>query len=198
MPFLAVNARSYLSRAFELTRQFLFKWTVNWRFVGEETFLSQSFARALLAAHATLLAIFLGTRWLHAPVSDAIQQLIIPPSPEIQRRISRSVTPKYILTTILTAVIIGCLCARSLHYQFYSYIAWATPFLLWRSGQPPVVTYAVWAVQEWAWNVYPSTDQSSIAVVACLKVTVLAILVGTEEDEPAPATAVKVEDQNSR
>ncbi len=160
--------------------------------------MSQSFARSLLAAHATLLAIFLGARWLHAPVTDAIQQLISPPSHEVQRQIARRVTSKYILTTILTAVIIGCLCARSLHYQFYSYIAWATPFLLWRSGQPPVVIYAVWAIQEWAWNVYPSTTQSSMAVVACLKVTVLAVLVGTEEDESADAPSTKAEEPKSR
>ena len=58
-PFLGENALGYLSRAFELSRQFLFKWTVNWRFVGEERFLSATFPRALLAAHAALLAFML-------------------------------------------------------------------------------------------------------------------------------------------
>jgi alpha-1,3-mannosyltransferase len=198
-PFLAVNARSYVSRAFELTRQFLFKWTVNWRFVGEEAFLSQNFARSLLAAHATLLFIFIAARWLHAPLTGAIEHLISPPRPEIERKIARRVTPNFILTTILTAVIVGCLCARTLHYQFYAYIAWSVPFLLWRSGQPPFVIYAVWAAQEWAWNVYPSTINSSIAVVVCLKVTVLAILTGTEDDAPGAAQnpAPKGQDQKT-
>ena len=39
------------------------------------------------------------------------------------------------------------------------------PFLLWRTGWPPVVQILVWVVEEWAWNVYPSTTASSIAVV---------------------------------
>ena len=198
-PFLAVNARSYLTRAFELNRRFLFKWTVNWRFIGEETFLSQNFARYLLAAHAMLLFMFMTARWLHAPLTGAIEHLISAPPPEIERKIARRVTPNFILTSILTAVIVGCLCARTLHYQFFVYIAWVTPFLLWRSGQSPFVIYAVWAVQEWAWNVYPSTIYSSLAVVACLKVTVIAILIGTEDDEPgaAPNSAVKAQDQKT-
>ena len=28
--------RSYLSNAYDFTRAFLFKWTVNWRFVGQK------------------------------------------------------------------------------------------------------------------------------------------------------------------
>nr|ABH09692.1 AlgC [Aspergillus niger] len=55
IPFLQNNPAGYLSRAFELTRQFMFKWTVNWRFVGEEVFLSKSFSLALLAVHIVLL-----------------------------------------------------------------------------------------------------------------------------------------------
>src|SRR5690348_3966181 len=41
VPFLANNPWGYLGRAFELSRQFFFKWTVNWRFVGEDAFLSK-------------------------------------------------------------------------------------------------------------------------------------------------------------
>jgi alpha-1,3-mannosyltransferase len=96
-------------------------------------------------------------------------------------------------------VIIGCLCARTLHYQFFVYISWGVPFLLWRSGQPPFVIYAAWAIQEWAWNVYPSTINSSLAVIVCLKVTIVAILTGTEDDAPgaAPNAAVKIQDQKT-
>lgn len=31
----------------------------------------------------------------------------------------------------------------------------------------------IWAAQEWAWNVFPSTDESSAVVVGCLAVTVM-------------------------
>ncbi|KAK5117335.1 hypothetical protein LTR62_005952 [Meristemomyces frigidus] len=192
-PFLAVAPRSYLSRAFEFSRQFFFKWTVNWRFVGEETFLSRPFSTALLAIHATLLAAFLATRWLRptgVPVLEAAKQLLHPPSEATRAQISRRVTPDFVLHAILTAVIIGCLCARSLHYQFYAYIAWSAPFLLWRSGMHPVAVYGIWAAQEWAWNVYPSTNLSSAVVVITLLVTVIGSWLGTggvtsSQEEPA-------------
>jgi alpha-1,3-mannosyltransferase len=173
--FLGANARSYLSRAFEFSRQFMFKWTVNWRFVGEEAFLSKPFSIALLSAHVALLLAFLHTRWLRPAsisLADVKRMLLSPPSQEQQQRITSRVTPDFVLTTVLSAMMIGCLCARSLHYQFYAYIAWSTPFLLWQAGLHPVVVYAVWAGQEVAWNVYPSTNASSLVVVGCLAVAV--------------------------
>lgn len=185
-PFLVANYRSYLSRAFEFSRQFLFKWTVNWRFVGEERFLSQEFSIALLAAHVSVLALFILTRWLMIPVRDVAKQLLSPPSATEQHKLSRKVNSDFILTAILTALMIGCQFARSLHYQFYAYIAWSTPFLLWRSGLHPVLVYAIWAAQEWAWNVYPSTDTSSMVVVGCIKLTVFNIWSGTETSEGTP------------
>jgi alpha-1,3-mannosyltransferase len=39
----------------------------------------------------------------------------------------------------------------------------------------------IWAVQEWAWNIYPSTDVSSVIVVACLGVQVIGVFGNTEE-----------------
>jgi alpha-1,3-mannosyltransferase len=173
--FLGANARSYLSRAFEFSRQFMFKWTVNWRFVGEEAFLSKPFSIALLSAHVALLLAFLHTRWLRPAsisLADVKRMLLSPPSQQQQQRITSRVTPDFVLTTVLSAMMIGCLCARSLHYQFYAYIAWSTPFLLWQAGLHPIVVYAVWAGQEVAWNVYPSTNASSLVVVGCLAVAV--------------------------
>ncbi len=56
-PFLSQFPRSYLKYSYEFTRAFLYKWTVNWRFVSEETFLSSAWARGLLLGHlATLIA----------------------------------------------------------------------------------------------------------------------------------------------
>lgn len=61
-PFIQEYPRPYLKNAFEFSRQFLHKWTVNWRFVPEETFLSSSWARTLLALHLGALVAF-GFRW---------------------------------------------------------------------------------------------------------------------------------------
>ncbi|KAM0494733.1 hypothetical protein ACHAP9_003652 [Verticillium nonalfalfae] len=189
LPFWARHMRSYWGRAFELSRQFLYKWTVNWRFVGEELFLSQGFSLALLTGHVSVLWLFITTRWLkpaQKPLSAMIPALLKADSPfnpleEIQ--VSGFVTAKYIMTTVLTANVIGLLFARSLHYQFYAYLAWATPYLLWRSGIPFPLVYILWGVQEWAWNVYPSTDASSSVVVGMLAFTVGSVWFGTANDK---------------
>jgi alpha-1,3-mannosyltransferase len=186
-PFLPANAMGYLTKAFEFSRQFLFKWTVNWRFVGEDIFLSREFSVSLLVGHITTLALFATTRWLR-PAEKPILELVgnalkwEEPLGKMQHAISIRVSPNYILTTILTANAIGMLFARSLHYQFYAYTALATPFLLWRSGMHPILQYLLWAVQEWAWNVYPSTDLSSMVVVGSLFVTVASVWWGTRKD----------------
>ena len=214
LPFLGTNASGYLGRAFELSRQFLYRWTVNWRFVDEETFLSKPFALGLLAVHVSLLVLFVTTRWLR-PVSRAastsaaatafspIANLVAlvtpmlslrsPLTPEEELILSaRAGNPRYITTTILTANILGLLTARSLHYQFFAYLGWTTPFLMWRSGAHPIVQYVLWAAQEWAWNVYPSTPISSGVVVGSMAVTVAYVWFGNQDEfEPAlpPAKA---------
>lgn len=194
VPFFA-NWQGYLTRAFELSRVFMYKWTVNWRFVGEEVFLSREFALALITVHLTLLATFVWTRWsrisglsLPALIATAFHPLPV----EAQKQIYLSATPSFVMTAILTSMTVGLLCARSLHYQFYAYIAWSTPFLLWKAGLSPILIYAVWAAQEWAWNIYPSTDTSSSVVVGCLMVQVLGVWLGTQHevvDTAEPANA---------
>jgi len=187
LQFLPANAIGYLSRAFELSRQFLFVWTVNWRFIGEDTFLSKAFSITLLVGHVSALALFISTRWLR-PAEKSVMELLQQafrmeePLGKMQHAVSIRVSPNYILTTILTANAIGMLFARSLHYQFYAYIAWSTPFLFWRSGMHPILQYTLFAVQEWAWNVYPSTNASSMVVVGILFTTVASVWWGTRKD----------------
>ncbi|KAI8944101.1 glycosyltransferase [Xylaria longipes] len=187
VPFLRANAQGYLSRAFELSRQFFFKWTVNWRFVGEDVFLSRPFAMGLLALHASVLLWFIVNKWLKIAgkpwpaIVAPMLKLSSPFSPQEGARISAQVTPEYVMTTILSANVVGLLFARSLHYQFYSYLAWSTPYLLWRSGAHPLVQYGLWALQEWAWNVFPSTNISSGVVVGVLTATVALVAASREQ-----------------
>ena len=175
----------YLSRAFQLTRQFLFKWTVNWRFVGEETFLSREFATALLICNMSGLLLFLSTRWTRPSgrsMTEFIKAIINQPSPLFQQQLSLNITPDFVMTATLSSMMLGLLCARSLHYQFYAYITWASPFLLWKARLHPVLIYFVWAMQEWAWNVYPSTNVSSMVVIGCLAVQVFGVWWGTRDE----------------
>ena len=62
-PFLQHNTSSYLKYSFELTRVFLYKWTVNWRFLSEEIFLSSTWARILLVGHLGTLLAFGWLKW---------------------------------------------------------------------------------------------------------------------------------------
>lgn len=189
--FLRKNAKGYFSRAFELSRQFLFKWTVNWRFLGEDFFLSRRFALSLLTMHIALLVRFILQMWLKPagkPALDVIRSLLQLKSPftsREERQVAMRLTPTYVITTILSANLLGLLFARSLHYQFYAYIAWATPFLLWRAGVNPIAQYGLWALQEWAWNVYPSTPMSSTVVVGVLGTTMILVFAQKDELETA-------------
>jgi len=200
--FVRNDWRSYVSRAFQLSRAFFYKWTVNWRFVPEDVFLSSTFSYSLLALHASLLVIFAFTRWTKPSKRTLSGMLTLYFSPSSRKNpdqftdltddISDRVTPEFVTTTLLTANTIGMLCARSLHYQFYSWLAWTTPYLLWKSGFHPVLIYLIWAAQEWAWNVYPSTNESSAVVVGCLAVTVVGIWWGTRS-KPEKGKAKKKE-----
>ncbi|KAF1814141.1 Lethal(2)neighbour of Tid protein [Eremomyces bilateralis CBS 781.70] len=219
-PFLVKHTPQYFERAFDLGRQFLYKWTVNFRFVSEEVFLSQIFSSALLGAHAWILSVFATTRWL-APLRTvsgssvpttsasggsgsarhesrkaissfkALQIALLDPYasegssgpvPSMASDLVSAASATFIPTAILTANAVGMLCARSLHYQFYAWGYWGTPFLLWRAGFPPIGIIAVWAAQEVAWNIFPSTPVSSAVVVACLAAQVGGVWWGTRKD----------------
>jgi alpha-1,3-mannosyltransferase len=199
-PFLRGNWRGYLARAFELSRQFLYKWTVNWRFVSEETFLSRDFSSLLLALHAAVLGLFVTTRWLRpsgksiTAIASSLLYGKAPFTPAEMATISRRVTPNFVMTTVLSAMVVGMLFARSLHYQFYAYLAWASPFLLWRSGVHPVVQYAVWAAQEWTWNVAPSTANSSALLVSALAAQVALVWWGTRDTSEVKPGRARVVD----
>ena len=153
--------------------------------MGEKTFLSKEFSYGLMATNLGLLMLFVTSRWIRPSGLSTLglMKRAINPLPErAERQISNRVTPDYVMTTILSSIAVGMLCARSLHYQFYAYAIWTTPFLLWRSGLHPVLIYLIWAAQEWAWNVYPSTNASSMIVVGCLATQVFGIWWGTRGD----------------
>lgn len=54
----------------------------------------------------------------------------------------------------------------------------------------PSLIYTIWAAQEWAWNVYPSTKISSVVVVGCLSIQVFGIWWGTRKDFASMSNAV--------
>lgn len=175
LPFLIEDHQAYFSKAFEFSRQFFYKWTVNWRFVSEETFLSPAFATGLLILHVSLLAyfaLFPGRRWLANIQEQSLLQFlknslssgIAQPTPLNSLQVVR---------IIALSNLVGILCARSLHYQFYSWFYWSIPLLLHTSSLPILVKPIVWLATEWSWNVFPSTTISSFLLILTLSTIII-------------------------
>jgi alpha-1,3-mannosyltransferase len=62
-PFLSTYPWSYLKGAFDLGRIFIYRWTVNWRFLPEDVFLHPGLHIGLLVAHALLLLLAMLPWW---------------------------------------------------------------------------------------------------------------------------------------
>lgn len=163
-PFLKTDPWAYAHGAFDLGRVFLYKWTVNWRFLAEETFLDKRLALGLLIGHLSVLAVFGWFRWCNPDggafnvLSRGLKRPLLPAGLAV-------VTPDYVATVLFTSNLIGILFARSLHYQFYSWYAQQLPFLAWRTRYPVIMRLAILAAIEYAWNVFPSTTISSSSLL---------------------------------
>ncbi|KAG7452622.1 glycosyltransferase family 58 protein [Guyanagaster necrorhizus] len=159
-PFIRDNWREYVQGAFNLSRVFLYKWTVNWRMVSEETFLSPQWKRALLLGHVCTLIAFGWNRWCKR--DGGVPQVLLRGlrRPTLPASLI-SVTAESIAAILFTSNLIGVLFARSLHYQFYCWYAQQLPFLTWKTRYPLVVKLALLVGVEYAWNIFPSTSASS-------------------------------------
>ena len=76
LPFLLANPIGYIQRSFDIGRVFLFEWTVNWRFLPEEIFVSKWFHISLLILHLALLGFFAYTHW-NRYLTDIIEDIKI-------------------------------------------------------------------------------------------------------------------------
>ncbi|ELU12256.1 hypothetical protein CAPTEDRAFT_155940 [Capitella teleta] len=159
VPFLLENPAGYLIRAFDLGRQFFFIWTVNWRFLPEEIFLSRYFHAALLLLHLSFLLFFCFGRWnrMFGSLTNLLSK-----SPERE-----NISPNYLVGILFTSNFIGICFSRSLHYQFYVWYFHTLPYLLWCCHLPSVVRLLILGVIEMSWNTYPSTDFSSASLHIC-------------------------------
>ena len=178
-PFLASHPMEYIIGAFNLGQVFLYEWTVNFRFLPEDIFVSRIFHIVLLAGHLTALACCAGYWWKYFSVYRKLHKIEVPNCEQL------------LILPLFMCNFIGVMFARSLHYQFYvwyyhtlHYLAWATPFpvkfRLNILGIFPIlfsiVSYIDFSsgVIELAWNTVPSTSVSSL----CLHVSHVFLLAG--------------------
>ncbi|XP_045804680.1 dol-P-Man:Man(5)GlcNAc(2)-PP-Dol alpha-1,3-mannosyltransferase-like [Trifolium pratense] len=188
LPFLVSHPVAYISGAFNLGRVFIHFWSVNFKFIPEPVFVSKGFAIFLLAAHLIALASFAHYRWckheggllkfLHSRYVFMRMKFALFFSSSFQKfgkSTSTSIkilTKEHIVTTMFVGNFIGIVCARSLHYQFYSWYFYTLPYLLWRTRYPTLVRLILFVGVELCWNIYPSNNISS-ALLLCLHLIIL-------------------------
>ncbi len=146
LPFLASHPAAYLSRAFELTRTFEHQWSVNWAMLPEQLFVSGRFAAALLICHVVLLLLFAQFRW------GGIANLVAG---------KRRVTSAAAATRMqLESLLVGIVCARTLHYQFWAVYSGALLLLLLNGA--PRLRVLLWVAAEVVFNIYPPRAWASL------------------------------------
>ncbi|WVQ99496.1 hypothetical protein IAU59_006631 [Kwoniella sp. CBS 9459] len=164
-PYLS---QAYFTSAFDFSRQFLYKWTVNWRFVSEESFLSRERAVLLLAGHLGVLALFAAFKWSPLPggtlnvLKNGLNKWSRPAVPPSQ------LPANHIPLVLFTSNLIGMTFARSLHYQFQSWYFHQLPFLLFSGGSwnSTIIGTISWLMIEFAWETFPATPLTSASLLA--------------------------------
>lgn len=153
LPFLLTHPLSYMHRAFDFGRQFVFHWSVNWKFVEENVFLSKHFALGLLLMHLSALFLLWRIRW----------------KPQLEA--NSKISPKVILDVLFTCNFAGIMFARSLHYQFYVWYFHSLVYMLWSTSSPGYLINSCKLILllsvEYCWNVFPSTSASSFLLFVC-------------------------------
>ncbi|WWD03366.1 hypothetical protein V865_001418 [Kwoniella europaea PYCC6329] len=156
-------SKAYFTSAFDFSRQFLYEWTVNWRFIDEKMFLSRERATLLLAGHLGVVILFTAFKWSPIP-GGTLTALKNGLNRWSRPAIGTGQLPSYhIPLTLFTSNLIGILFARSLHYQFQSWYFHQLPFLLYSGGawNSLPLGIAIWLMIEYAWEITPATPLSS-------------------------------------
>uniref|UniRef100_A0A7S2SX25 dolichyl-P-Man:Man5GlcNAc2-PP-dolichol alpha-1,3-mannosyltransferase n=3 Tax=Chloropicon primus TaxID=1764295 RepID=A0A7S2SX25_9CHLO len=185
MPFAAAGySSSYLAKAFEFSRVFIHHWTVNFKFLPEEVFVSTGFAKLLLGLHLAILFAFAHLRWCRKDggvfqvikkwsIASAVSVL---PLVGVTLSVSKAkkldqrgnLDPNYVADVMFGCNFVGILCARSLHYQFYSWYFPTMVYLLFSArGIPAFGKVLLLLLIEVSFNVFPSTPGSSALLTAC-------------------------------
>lgn len=167
LPFLLQHPHSYLSKAFEFSRIFLLKWSVNWAFLPEGVFRSKALA------HLALLLLFAQYKWckkdggLLRLLSQRLQGQGPPAMTTKQDSPGQADSAKRMLAVVFSGNLIGIACARTLHFQFYSWYFHSTPLLLWHAEMFSPLRVVLFVSIEVVWNTFPPAVWSSACLLIC-------------------------------
>ncbi|TPX46422.1 dolichyl-P-Man:Man5GlcNAc2-PP-dolichol alpha-1,3-mannosyltransferase [Synchytrium endobioticum] len=177
LPFLS-HPSSYMARSFELGRRFTYKWSVNWKFLAEDTFQSRPWAVFLIFAHLITLLAFLVWRWCRR---DGGLWMLLKRAMGVLPRLDQRADD--MVHMMFTCNFVGIVFARTLHYQFYSWYFMTLPYLLWRTRLSVVTRLLLLGVIEVCWNVYPSTPLSSSALGISHLIVLAAVAYGDSDQD---------------
>eukprot|EP01036_Dinobryon_divergens_P022568 gene22568-30833_t len=176
-PFLSTYPYEYISKAFELGRVFMFKWTVNFKFLPEDVFVSKELSFVLLALTVIGYIVF-AVKWIRE--NNLAAEKLRKDGKDVQifslkgPRGELPVNPEFVLSTVFVSNFIGIVFARSLHYQFYCWYFHSLPYLLWKGRlfkTPSILNLVVMVTAlgcvELCFNVYPATAWSSALLQTC-------------------------------
>ncbi|KAI9224280.1 glycosyltransferase, partial [Blastocladiella britannica] len=188
-PFLATSPSAYISGAFELSRTFQHQWTVNWRFIPEALFVSQTWATVTFAAWiGSLLAVLVA--WtqgvVRVPLVSAVYRWMMCHPPVPVTGDTSQPEPSRVAALWWLVMLVGIATARSLHYQFYVWYWFGVPYLvIWRIGStiPLLLRITAIGLIELSWNVFPSRNWSS-AMLLGVHVSVIALVLAAELKRP--------------
>ncbi|GAA6063908.1 hypothetical protein JCM10212_003014 [Sporobolomyces blumeae] len=181
-PFLSTldHAKAYFVQSFDFGRQFLWEWTVNWRWIGVEVFEDEAWGKILLVGHAVGL-IILALRWAEEEggVETVLKRAWKNPS---ESPAKGQLTATRVTTVFFLSNLVGVVCARSVHYQFYTWFYHSLVWVLWDSWSgieiEVIQKLVLTSLIEYGFHSYPSTVNSSIGLVLSLVVMVVVAYYG--------------------
>jgi len=119
LPFLLENPSGYVGRAVDVGRVFMYKWTVNYKFLSEEAF--QSKELALILAISVLLAWLFFGQYKWSKSEGGLLHLVLGNFWKGRNMSTVGDFADHILQCFFASNFIGVVFFRSLHYQFYSW-----------------------------------------------------------------------------
>lgn len=202
LPFIQQDMKAYFSTAMNFKRKFMYIWSINWQFIEEDVFNSDMFATSLLILHVMTLYIFIDKKWI-SPIKKAngnnkgtislVLQMIKDKIKGEKVITMPELTLEHMIYILTTCNYMGCLFARSLHYQFLSWYHWSIPVMLSYGLKTKnakdttkikvikVVLGFVWyGLHEFCWNVYMPKWWSSLLLTGLN--TLLLVLVYVNYD----------------
>ncbi|DBA96175.1 TPA: hypothetical protein ACH3X1_015655 [Trebouxia sp. C0004] len=172
LPFLLQHPHSYLNKAFEFSRIFLLKWSVNWAFLPEDVFRSKALATCLLLAHLGLLLLFAHFKWCKE--NGGLLRLLLRrlkgrecEMATKQDSVGQADSARRMLAVVFSGNLVGIACARTLHFQFYSWYFHSIPLLLWHADMFSPLRVVLFVCIEVVWNTFPPAVWSSTCLLFC-------------------------------